>query len=72
MEHARQLGVDAVLASAHHNVGDVDAGDGFANEGPIFGVFELNCFGGFQLGRIGGQLAVGQAAFAGGMGHFAQ
>ena len=47
MQHAWQLGVNAILALAHHDVWNVDTGNRFANDGPIFGVFELNRFGGF-------------------------
>ena len=72
MQHAGQLRVDAVFDLAHHDVGNVHAGNGLADQRPVFRVFECDIFGRFELGGGCGQLAVTQAAFAGRMGDLAQ
>ena len=72
MQHARHLRIDAVLHTAGHDVGNVHTRDGLADQCPVFGVFELDVFGGFQLGGRCGQFAVAERPLAGHMGDFAQ
>ena len=72
MQHAGQLGINAVLTLTDNDVWNVNSRNRFTNEGPVFGIFKLNRFGGFQLGRIGSQLAVGETAFGRGVCHFTQ
>ena len=72
MQHARHLGVDAVLDTAGHDVGNIHTGNGLADQCPVFGVFEFDVFGGFQLGGCSCQFAVAERALAGHMGDFAQ
>ena len=72
VHHARHLCIDAVADFAGDDVRDVHPGQGLANDFPIFGVFEFDLFGGLQLGRRSGQLAIGETAFAGRVVHLAQ
>ena len=72
MQHAGQLCVDAITDATGHDIWNVHAGNRFADQDPVFGVFERDLFGRFELGCSLGQLAVTQAAFAWRMADFAE
>ena len=72
MQHAGHLCVDAVLHTAGDDVRDIHTGNGLTNQCPVFGVFELDVFGGFQLGSRCSQFPVAEHPFAGQVGDLAE
>ena len=69
VQHAGHLRIDAIADAAGDDVGNVDPCNRLADDGPVLGVLELNFLGRLHLGSGQGQLAVGDGALAGSVGH---